>query len=231
MLNEEQKKYIKDFIKGIYIINLPFREDRLINVKKELLKIGFEHGTIIDGIRFPGTDYISGRAGNSAAMCKVLTIAHDNNLDNFLLLEDDAYFVDDRLIAIYDAIKDLEKINWDVCYLGARVKSKMTDFSNGLYRINLWGCNHCVLYNRKVIKYLLDLLPKYDSGYDVWVDWVMKNECFDVWQPRVLGANADFYVFITKQLCSLQIANFSDINQKESDGIKILEDDFERNRP
>jgi len=233
MLTLEQKTYINSFIKDIYVINLPHRTDRLAANFNQVAKISDNplSSKIIDGIRFTDLHYLSGRAGCSAAMCKSLTVAYENNLDNFLLLEDDAYFIDERLLAIYNACKDLSKINWDICYLGARIKSPMTDFSPGLYRIHNWGCNHAVLYNRKCIKYLIDLLPKWDAGYNIWMDWIMKNECFDTWQPKILGQNADFYCFHTKELVSLQLANFSDLNQKHSDGIKILEDDFERNRP
>lgn len=232
MLTLEQKTYIKSFINDIYFINLPHRQDRLINILNQVNKITNEGiARRVEGIRFENLHYLSGRAGNSAAMCKALSLAHENNLNNFLLLEDDAYFIDERLPAIYRALKDLEKINWDICYFGARIKSRMVDFSPGLYRIHSWGCNHAVLYNGKCVKYLLDLLPKWDAGYDIWMDWIMQNECFDTWQPRILGQNADFYCFHTKELVSLQLPNFSDLNQKHSDGIKILAEDFEKYKP
>jgi GR25 family glycosyltransferase involved in LPS biosynthesis len=233
MLSEEQKKYIREFIKGFYIINLPHREDRMNNIIKEGFKINYYNVyTLIEGIRFPNLHYISGRAGCSAAHVKAITQAYERGLENFLLLEDDCYFKDERLPSIFYAIKDLNTVNWDICYFGARIKSKMIDFSNGLYRINNWGCNHCVLYNRKVMKYLIDLCPPWNADYDIWVDWLMAgNECFDVWQPKVLGQNADFYCFHSKELVAFQLPNFSDINQKEADGVNILEEDFERNKP
>lgn len=231
MLDVIQRNYVTSFIKDIYVINLPHRGDRLLNIGNEINKIYDSSWQIINGIRFDNLHYMSGRAGNSAAMTKALQAAYDNKLENFLLLEDDCYFVDGRLDSIYNAIKDLSKINWDICYLGARIKAPMKDFSNGLYRIYNWGCNHSCLYNRKVIKYLLDNLPRWNSGYETWMDWASRHECFDVWQPKILGQNADFYCFSTKELVALQVANFSDINQKNSDGIKILEEDFERNRP
>lgn len=237
MLTQAQISYIKSFIQGVYILNLPHRKDRLSNVCKELTKLDigeneYNNGYLkyIEGIRFPNLHYISGRAGNSAAMCKALTLAYEAGLDNFLLLEDDVFFVDNRLRAIYEALQDIKNINWDILFLGGRIKSKMTNFSNGLYRIHTFGCNQSTLYNKKVIRYLLSLLPKWDACHEVWVNWVARNECFDIWQSNVLGQNSDFYCFSPKELCTLQIANFSDINQKDSDGIKILEEDFERNK-
>ncbi len=234
MLNPDQKQFISSFIDTCAIINLPSRKDRLDHILKELPKIGMDSSykhRIIEGIRFPDLHYLSGRAGNSAAMCRALTFAYENNFNNFLLLEDDAVFLDERLPAIYDALKDAKNINWDIIFFGARIKSKMIDFSKGLYRIDKFGCNHSCLYNRKVIKYLLNLLPKWNAGYDMWMNWVIKNECFDIWQSKILGSNADFYCFSTKELVSLQLANFSDINQVFSSGIHILENDFNKNKP
>ncbi len=233
MLTQAQKDYIFSFIDICAIINLPSRKDRLKDVIPQLSKIGlnpYYKNIIIDGIRFDDLHFMSGRAGCSAAHCKAITYGFDNNFRNILVLEDDCYFIDERLEAIYYALKDLEKINWDVCYLGARIKSPMQDFSKGLYRINNWGCNHAVIYNKKVIPHILKSMPKYDAGYIHWMQWVARHECFDAWQPKFLGQNADFFVFHVKQLCALQVANFSDINQKDSDGIKILEDDFNRHK-
>lgn len=226
MLNEEQKKEINDFIKDVYVINLPHRTDRLDNIITETGKLGINHIKIIEGIKFSDSHYISGRCGCSAAHCRALTTAYENGLENVLILEDDCFFLDSNLKYIYLAIKDLQKINWDALYLGSRIKSPMMNFSDGLYRISNWGCGHATLYNRKVIKYILDLMPAWNSDYKVWLEWVNQNTCQDVWLPKILGSNADFFVFHTKELCALQIANHSDINDKFSDGIEILQNDF-----
>lgn len=229
MLLLEQKSFIKSFIKNVYIINLPSRRDRLDHIVNEIIScFGSWNAQLIEGIRFSNLHFLSGRAGNSAAMCKALTLAHKDNIDNVLILEDDCLFIRDNLTNLYDALVDLSVINWDILYLGARIKSKMTDFSKGLYRISNFGCAHAVLYNKKIISNILNLLPSWDAGYDVWMDWVMKNDCFDVWLPRVFGANADFFIFHPKQLCALQKPGFSDINQKEADGIRIFLEEFEK---
>lgn len=231
MLSTEQKDFISYFLNGIYIINLPNRKDRATNIAKEAKKLGIYAYNWIDGIRFENLHYLSGRAGNSAAMCKALTLAYESKVERFLLLEDDAYFVNDRLPAIYDACKDLSKINWDILFLGARIKSPMYRMTDNLFRISDFGCQHAVLYNKKVIGYILSLLPKWDAGYDVWMNWVLKYECYDKWVSETLGKNADFFIFHTRELVALQTANFSDINQCESDGRQILEHDFNKNKP
>ncbi len=231
MLTLDQKQSIFTFIDTCAVINLPSRQDRLKAVIPELSKIGlnaYYKNVIIPGIRFENLHYMSGRAGCSAAHCRALTYGMDNNLRNILVLEDDCYFLDDNLITLYNAIMDLKDINWDILYLGARVKDKMTDFSKGLYRISSWGCSHATLYSRKIIPYILGMIPKWDAGYNTWMEWVNTNDCLDVYIPRVFGQNADFFIFHTKELCALQVPNFSDINQKYSDGVKILEDDFEK---
>lgn len=231
MLSLDQKNYISNFIKEVYVINLPHRTDRLDSITKEISKFYNKNFDIINGIRFDNLHFMSGRAGNSAAMCRALTSAYDAGLDNFLLLEDDAYFIDDRLSTIYNACKDLSKINWDILFLGARVKSPMYKMTDNLFRISDFGCQHAVLYNKKVIGYILSLLPKWDAGYDVWMNWVLKYECYDKWVSETLGRNADFFIFHTRELVALQTANFSDINQCESDGRQILENDFNKNKP
>lgn len=238
MLKEIEMNYIKFFIKKVIIITLPFRKDRLSNICNELLKLSIkkddydqEYLKYIEGVKFPYAGYISGRCGCSAAHTKALQFAYNNNLDNVLILEDDCFFVDDKLESIYLALKDLENINWDLLYIGSRIKEKMIDFSQNLYRINKWGCGHATLYNRRAIKYILDLMPHWGSNYNVWLDWVNKNECQDVYLPRILGNKEDIFVFHTKELCALQVANHSNINNKFADGREILENDFNKYKP
>lgn len=221
--------YIKSFIDEVFIINLPQRNDRLHHISKELINnFGRWSASLVEGVRFDNLHYLSGRAGCSAAHCKALTKAYNQGLDNVLVLEDDCLFLTDNIVFLYNALLDLEKINWDILYLGARVKFQMEDFSSGLYRITDFGCGHAILYNKKVISYILNLLPKYDAGYDIWMDWVLKNECFDVWLPKLFGRNADFFIFHTKELCALQIPGFSDINQKDVNGMGIWEAEFNK---
>ena len=232
MLSGEQKKLITNSINGFYIINLPHRADRMSNIIREASKINYNNVyTRIEGIRFPNLHYISGRAGCSAAHIKAVTIAYENGLDNVLVLEDDCFFEDSRLRSVYYAVKNLNTINWDICHFGARIKSKMSDFSPNLYRIHNFGCGHAIFYNRKVMKYLINLCPPWDSGYDEWMRWISVNECYDVWLPIILGHNADFYCFHTKELVAFQVPNFSDINQKDADGIAILEEEFNKYKP
>lgn len=229
MLTLDQKNFIYNFIDAVYVINLPTRKDRMENVIKELTKVGLVGKMeVIGGIRFDDLHYTSGRAGCSAAHTKALTTAYDRQVRNVLVLEDDVFFVEEKLQTIYDAIFDLDRINWDICYFGARIKDKMDNFSNGLYRISNFGCGTAILYNYKVLEYILGLLPKYHEGYDKWMEFVNQNECLDVWLPRIVGQNADFFVFSSRELVALQTAGFSDINNKICDGIKIMNEDFER---
>lgn len=237
MLNQKQKEYIKEFIKGCYVINLPHRKDRLSNVCKELTKLDigetqYNSGYLkyIEGIKFPGNHYTIGRAGCSASHCKAITYAFENNLDRIMVIEDDCVFIEEKLESLYLAVKDLQNINFDICHFGARIKAPMQNFSNGLYRMSNFGCGTAILYNKKVIPYLLNLLPRYDSGFDFWMDFVLKHECYDVWLPKIIGQNADFFALHSKELVCTQYKNFSDINLQEAYGGDIILQEFEKYR-
>src|SRR5690606_22608562 len=118
---------------------------------------------IIEGVNFKtkeNNSYWLGRAGCSAAHTKAIFMAYQSGAQNAMIFEDDIFLKNEDYL--YRAILDIKNINYDILYLGARIKSQMQDFSNNLYRIYNWGQGHATLYNRKAMKIILDLLPSWD---------------------------------------------------------------------
>jgi len=115
---------LNEFFDRVYCLNLPRRKDRREHMQGLLAALGcqVEWVDAIDGRGFP---VVNGNAGGSVATnlshARVLSLALEARLHNFLLLEDDVYLPG---TGRYGATMLLEQyltavpMDWDFCYLG-----------------------------------------------------------------------------------------------------------------
>ena len=102
----------------IYVINLEDRVDRLIQFKKEMIKIMYPLEKIfrIDAIK----DKENGHKGCLQSHVKALKIALQKNDPYVFIAEDDIYFLHDSLTTINCIIGEMSTPDWNVLLLDCR---------------------------------------------------------------------------------------------------------------
>lgn len=190
---------------GILVINLDDRRDRWDALLAEagkhigqssLQRLPAIRGTTVEGYGKPPffrgrqrDRTWAGRAGCALSHRAAISLAAEKKWRSVLILEDDILFASDfreqaeRLAAI------LDKIHWDVCYLGftdpigpfREVAS--LDESHSLQQ--LFGCNaaHAYLVRESAYQKLLAALP---TQANIWT-WLTRNRAIDRWYARTLS--------------------------------------------
>ena len=105
-----------NFFTKIFVINLPERTDRLLEVAEELYKwqIPYE---LVNAVK-----HEKGAEGLRITVEKIFREAIAKNWESVLIFEDDAVFVDscgNPNDTMNEVVKQLPK-NWDILYLGAQ---------------------------------------------------------------------------------------------------------------
>jgi glycosyl transferase family 25 len=115
---------LNDYFKKIYCINLDKRVDRweLAEPHLKQLNLDVERVSGYDGsalgLEFP-PEIKEGAVGCSLSHLFTIKLAKQNNLENFLLLEDDVVFDDDVNQKFFDILPQVPD-DWDMLYLGGQ---------------------------------------------------------------------------------------------------------------
>lgn len=113
-----------NFFDKLYIINLPEREDRRKQIRRELTAIGISDSSE-KVVFFPAIkpaekgDFPSiGARGCFLSHLAVLKEARQHQLSNLLIMEDDLTFNSFLLQRQAAIVQELQHLNWDFAYLG-----------------------------------------------------------------------------------------------------------------
>ena len=160
----------------IYIINLEHRTDRKDNVIKQLKKEGITNYEFVNAVN--GTDSTilklfkkirknsskigtPGHLGCLLSHRKVLLKAKEDNVNQFMILEDDVILKD----GFMDRLNDVVLPEWECIYLSAPLEEKKL-FFNGWARHSKYCTTHAMIIKASIIDYLLDLLKDCDDYID-----------------------------------------------------------------
>jgi hypothetical protein len=160
----------------IYIINLEHRTDRKESVIKQLEKEGITNYEFINAVN--GTDSTilkkfnkirkngskigtPGHLGCLLSHKKVLLKAKEDNVKQFMILEDDVIFKD----GFMDRLNDVFLPDWECIYLSAPLEEKKL-FFNGWAKHSKYCTTHAMIIKASIIDYLLDLLKDCDDYID-----------------------------------------------------------------
>ena len=185
---------INDYFNKVVVINLDKRVDRLEKITKQLddLGITFERFSAIDGTG--KNPIIAGRDSH-------LQVWRENLGKKVLVLEDDAYFVDDFQERFDQVIQTLPE-NWDVFYLGAlldKMTGKVIKVNNDWYRQIVSTGTQAYCVHPDLMQYCIDRLEIYDGYIDVGL--------------RILAE--DMNAYITQPNLVIQYPGYSDLRLKE----------------
>jgi GR25 family glycosyltransferase involved in LPS biosynthesis len=185
---------INDYFDKVVVVNLDKRTDRLEKITKQLddLGITFERFSAIDGTG--KNPIIAGRDSH-------LQVWRDNLGKKVLVLEDDAYFVEDFQERFDQVIQTLPE-NWDVFYLGAlldKMTGKVIKVNNDWYRQIVSTGTQAYCVHPDIMQYCIDRLEIYDGYIDVGL--------------RILAE--DMNAYITQPNLVTQYPGYSDLRLKE----------------
>lgn len=169
---------IKNFFDKAFYINRKNRTDRREKFERELSK-----ANLIDWVeRYEATDrddviFEGGRPSKSEIACgtshrRIVEFAREKQLENVLIFEDDACFLENFQEVCSKSLVHLKDLNWDIFYLSCRLFDNPINLINdNLIKIGSCYCCHAYAINNTVFdKYL-----KYDPKKDPIDVYLFKN--------------------------------------------------------
>lgn len=168
-------KTLNDYFEKIYCINLDKRIDRWNQAKEEFdkNKLNIERVSGIDGsslnLEFP-EEIKEGAVGCALSHLFTLKIAKQNNLNSFLLLEDDIVF-SDNMNEKFFKILDQVPSDWDMLYLGGQHFHGMNlkQIDENVYKCEYTLAAHSVAFRNTVydrfINSIIDITKPCDIHY------------------------------------------------------------------
>jgi GR25 family glycosyltransferase involved in LPS biosynthesis len=222
-----------DFFEKIYCINLDHRTDRW----QECCSIFNEYEITHKVERFSAVQYkhqdpryskAMGQLGCSASHFEITKNAYERNLENYLVLEDDFYFLDKPDI-LFDklnfSISELPS-NWQMLYLGGNLDCSyeiypIQKYSEHLFKLNACHTTHAFSVNKSLYEKILD-----KSFFKIPIqEWYQKYNVIDVYFSKEILKNNNCY--ITNPLLCLQKPGFSNIEQNYYDYKEWILQSFE----
>jgi glycosyl transferase family 25 len=180
------------------IINLPHRLDRRIHVEGEVKKLNNLECYLIEAV-------IGGTEGCARSHRKCIEIAKSQNWNNVLILEDDVIFSENAQEIFDSSLEELNKIEWDMCFLGANLQKPACKHSAHLHKMLGSYAAHAYLVNSKFYDAILDL--PLDKEIDVHYHNLM----------------ADNNVFLCSPMIASQLPSYSDLQGCVRDYTKEIE--------
>lgn len=222
-----------NFFDKIFCINLDERKDRFKECSYIFDKYEMSHKVErFSALKFVHQDprFIKamGQIGCSMSHFGVAKKAKEQNLNNYLVLEDDFYFeyepneLFDKLNACVDQLPN----SWDMFYLGGNLDSSygrypIEKYSDNLFKVNSCHTTHAFAVNSS----LYDKILKDEPNNDTLPDWYNKYTVIDVYLSKnILSQNN---CFISNPILSLQRPGFSNIEQNNYDYRSWMLQNFE----
>jgi GR25 family glycosyltransferase involved in LPS biosynthesis len=161
------------FFKESYVINLSTRKDRYIEFEHMIRQHNVGNITRFDAV----LNKDDGAAGCAASHIGVIKLAKERGLENVLIFEDDAIFVNNFEGNINSVLSELSFNKWGMFYLGCRLISPASKVSkhiaktSGAYTTHAYAVHHS-LYDT-ILSYKTSPLIK---AIDVFYSIMAKNQ-------------------------------------------------------
>lgn len=209
----------------IYIINLEHRKDRREHIIKELKKVSIDNYVIFKAIKpeteddinkwnknfckeradwlknAPDEYYLKYRLGSLGCLqshYEILKDAEENNYNNIIILEDDAFFrINTRfeeLIKILINQSNHIKTSIDIFYFGGRHnKQDYEKISENIVKVKSMATTTAYLINKETRKYIIENIQNNESEIDCYYSNVIQNKfnCYSV-IPSIICQSSGF---------------------------------------
>jgi len=173
----------------IFIINLPERTDRKIQIIDELKKQNITNYDFFDGVRptledvdkwnknycfhnkknvhpFKFLNYRRGCLGCLKSHIEIIKIALERNYKNILILEDDTEFID-NFDKLFEYAKEINN-TYDMLYLAGSHLGTKKYVSNNVNKVIGTHTTGSYCITEKAMKYILNNIEGYDKEIDVF---------------------------------------------------------------
>jgi GR25 family glycosyltransferase involved in LPS biosynthesis len=172
-------KTLNEFFDHIFVLTIDRNQDRMPALLEQLDRNNIEAEIILgmDGENHPFSQISTVNPdrifrfgeGQEGINCKEAAHAYNHKLifinaiargyKNFLILEDDAVFIDNFQEKFSEVVAELPE-DWDIFYLGAQFwYGRPTDFSEKLGRGNKTLAAHAIGFNSRNFEFLLNNIP------------------------------------------------------------------------
>lgn len=159
-----------------YIINLPTRSDRRNHALHEVTKMPALSSTIMNGIiDNTGTCFQSHR--------NCVQKAKDLDLEYIVILEDDVVFEDNCIDIFSTAFREVQKLNWDMFYLGANLYSYAQKIGTNIVKLTGALCAHAYIVHNKFYDTILSL--QHDKEMDTHYGELMLHHNIYMCNPMI----------------------------------------------
>ena len=150
------------FFKDSFVINTAKREDR-----RQLFESMLKRADIGVVKRFEAiVDLKDGAWGCAQSHLAIVRLAKEQGLENVLIFEDDAQFVDSFSKQIEPSLTELSLLDWNFFYLGGRLMSQAKRIGSNLARIGMVYTTHAYAIKHTIY----DEILKYDHKRDIAID-------------------------------------------------------------
>jgi hypothetical protein len=174
------------FFDAVFCLNLDQRRDRWHESRQRFAQLGI--AWLVE--RFPAIstphNHYHGCALSFRAM---VTEACRRNLDHFLIVEDDAIWLDTTEQILAEALSELPGRPWDLLYLGGAPEKEPQPMA-GCNRLRTPGfvtCKHALAINRSAYERVLTDIPPGGAEFD---DWLAKHIASDQYLARQITQGA-----------------------------------------
>jgi len=182
---------MKNIFSNVFVINLDERIDRWKHITEHLDYVGIKSYTRIPATNLSlhfTTPIRSAQISCFHSHLKAFRKAHEMQLKNILILEDDCVFFDYFKPILFDKEVEefLENNEWEIFYLGANRKiykdnnkliylSKFNVVNDHVVEIGECGSTHSILFNKTFIEKIVEEYPTDELFYDK--AFSLKDEC------------------------------------------------------
>jgi GR25 family glycosyltransferase involved in LPS biosynthesis len=187
----------------VYVINLPHRIDRRVEMEDQLMAHGIPF-TIFPAIYDPENG-IRGLVETMKVLCRHIL---DKDQKNVIILEDDAQFLVGNPVAFLKEILPQVPANYHLLYLGLNLLTRPTRMSENILKVADCYSTHAIAYSQDAVRLVLERLEQVSlKPYDIFM------------REEVLGHGRAFCTF---PMLATQRDSFSDIEKKVPDWGRLM---------
>lgn len=203
-------KHLNDYFSSVFCINLKRRPDRRAQAESEFVnhRIQVEFIEGVDGrelsmphtISSDGLLVSKGDIGCCLSHAKAARLAKINELENYLVYEDDCEHID-NFNELFPAYMSQVPDDWHILYMGGSINGTKHFVHNNIVRATNIFTTHAVAFNHTVYDSLIEIWEKQNEKVDIALATLQTKFNTYAFDPFLVG----------------QRASYSDILEKETD--------------
>lgn len=159
------------FFDAIFCINLDTQTERWSRACNRFDRIGIRHRVHrVPAVETPESHH----SGCALSHRLIIDHAKKRGYESVLVIEDDALFLDGGSRLLQQNLEELERVSWNLLYLGGHKWGERFDPAPGCQHLRLLPapsvtCTHAIAYHARVYDLLLETLPADEVEMEIWL--------------------------------------------------------------